>query len=241
MNKLSQHDSDKVILIALGLAMLLGVVWLTEWVMAGDSLALDKMLLLAMRDANDLSSPIGPVWLEECARDITALGGVSLLSLLTLFVLSYLWMGGDYRAMAFIALVAIGGLLLSFGLKHVIARPRPDLVSHGTQVYSLSFPSAHAMMSAAIYYAVALLARASVALKRRRINAVLSLSVVIILIGFSRVYLGVHWPTDVLAGWILGVLWVQVSLLVVKYLSTREFFHGRVIGARPVWLIKGKS
>lgn len=224
MNKLSQHDSDKVILIALGLAMLLALILLTEWVMAGDSLALDKMLLLAMRDANDLSSPIGPVWLEECARDITALGGVPLLSLLTLFVLSYLWMGGDYRAMAFIALVAIGGLLLSFGLKHIIARPRPDLVSHGTQVYSLSFPSAHAMMSAAIYYAVALLARASIALKRRRINAVLSLSIVIILIGFSRVYLGVHWPTDVLAGWILGVLWVQVSLLAVKGASKNALF-----------------
>ena len=224
MNKLSQHDSDKVILIALGLAMLLALVLLTEWVMAGDSLALDKMLLLAMRDANDLSSPIGPAWLEECARDITALGGVPLLSLLTLFVLSYLWMGGDYRAMAFIALVAIGGLLLSFGLKHIIARPRPDLVSHGTQVYSLSFPSAHAMMSAAIYYAVALLARASIALKRRSINAVLSLSIVIILIGLSRVYLGVHWPTDVLAGWILGVLWVQVSLLVVKGASKNALF-----------------
>ena len=150
-------------------------------------------------------------------------------------------MGGDYRAMAFLALVAVGGLLLSFGLKHVIARPRPDLISHGAQVYSLSFPSAHAMMSAAIYYAVGILARASVALKRRRINAVLFLGLVIVLIGLSRIYLGVHWPTDVLAGWILGVLWVQLSLLIVRYLFERQFLAKRTGDSQPFWLMKGKS
>lgn len=217
MIKISQHETYHVIKIALALALLLAGVLLTEWVMSGDSLKLDKMLILSMRDVNDTANPIGPGWLEESARDITALGGIPILSLVTLFLVIYLWMGGDYRAVMFIVLVAVGGLLISFGLKHLIGRPRPDLISHGTQVYSLSFPSSHAMMSAAVYYAVGLLARESVVLRRRKVNTVFFLALLIALIGISRVYLGVHWPTDILAGWILGVLWVHVSLLIVRH------------------------
>ncbi|HEY7772601.1 MAG TPA: phosphatase PAP2 family protein [Marinagarivorans sp.] len=216
MIKIPKHDTYRIIKIALALALLLAAILLTEWVVSGDSLKLDKMLILAMRDLSDPANPIGPGWLEESARDITALGGIPILTLVTIFLATYLWMGGDYRAVMFIALVVIGALLLSFGLKHLIGRPRPDLVSHGTQVYSLSFPSSHAMMSAAIYYAMGLLARESLVLRRRRINAVFFLAVLIVLIGVSRVYLGVHWPTDIVAGWILGVLWVQASLLIVR-------------------------
>lgn len=190
-------------------------------VLEGDTRTFDSTILLALRNPQNLADPLGPGWLEEAARDITGLGGYAILSLLTIATLFYLLMVGK-RATALLVLVAIvGGTLLSNGLKLGFERPRPDLVPHATQVYTASFPSGHAMLSAVTFLTLgALLARSE---RSRRISAfIMSLAIVVtLLVGMSRVYLGVHWPSDVLAGWSIGAAWASLCWFVALQLQRR--------------------
>ncbi|WP_114768254.1 phosphatase PAP2 family protein [Microvirga subterranea] len=194
---------------------------LADTVREGEIHALDSRLLLALRDPTNLANPIGPSWLEEAARDITGLGGYAVLSIITWGTWAYLMIVGK-RGTALLVLVAvIGGTLLSSGLKLGFERPRPDLVPHATRVYTASFPSGHAMMSAVTYLTLgALLARVET---RRRARAfIVGLAVAMtLLVGMSRVYLGVHWPSDVLAGWSVGAAWASLCWFVALQLQRR--------------------
>ena len=183
--------------------------------------ALDTAVLLALRNPLDLADPVGPEWLELTARDMTSLGGYPVLVLVTLAAAGFLLIARR-PGVAVIVLVAIGGgMLLSTGLKVAFERSRPDLVPHAVQVYTLSFPSGHAMLSAVTYLTLgALLARAQ---PRRRLRIYLMAVAIVLtlLIGASRVYLGVHWPTDVLAGWCAGGAWATACWAVVLWLQQR--------------------
>src|SRR5690606_1729845 len=159
---------------------------------------------------DDISDPIGPRWLEELVRDVTAFGGTGPLLFITLAAILYLVMLRKYRSSLFLLLAVGGGQLLSSVLKLGFDRARPDLVPHGMHVYTASFPSGHAMMAAVTWLTLgALLARSEA---RTRIKAFLILlaGTVTLLVGLSRVYLGVHWPTDVLGGWVAGSAWAAL-------------------------------
>ncbi|HEX2528909.1 MAG TPA: phosphatase PAP2 family protein [Geminicoccus sp.] len=202
-------------------AILLSFGMLAEEVVEGESLRLDRAILLALRNPADLADPIGPEWLEQAARDITALGGLTVLTLVVLGTIGFLVMI-HRRRMALLVIVSAGvGTALSFLLKIFFERSRPDLVPHEVAVHTASFPSSHAMMSAMIYLTLgALLARVQ---PRRRVKAYILMvaAVVAVLIGCSRVYLGVHWPTDVLAGWFVGSAWAMLCGMVAWWLQQR--------------------
>lgn len=187
----------------------------------GSTEALDRRILLALRNPADLSDPIGPRWLEETMRDITGLGSVFTVVFVTCAVAAYLVLT-ERRRIGFYVLGAVGsGELLSTVLKLFYHRPRPDLVPHGMEVFTASFPSGHAMMSAIAYLTLAiLLARVD---RNRRVKAlVLALGVsVTLLVGISRVYLGVHWPSDVMAGWCVGAAWASLCWFVALQLQQR--------------------
>lgn len=190
-------------------------------VLEGETHAFDSAVLLALRDPQDLANPLGPGWLEEGARDFTGLGGYAILTLLTAAAVSYLLMAGKRGAALLVLVSIVGGALLSSGLKLGFERPRPDLVPHATRVYTASFPSGHAMLSAITYLTLgALLARVE---KSRRISAfIMGLAIVVtLLVGASRVYLGVHWPSDVLAGWSVGAAWASLCWFVALQLQRR--------------------
>ena len=187
----------------------------------GDTRGADQAILLALRDPNDLSNPIGPDWVETMCRDLTSLGSPTVLTLITIAAVSYLWIDGKRATALFAALSIIGGAVLVSLLKFGFARPRPELVSHLVNVNSFSFPSGHATMAAVTYLTLGvLLARVQ---KRRRMKIYLLAvaSVVVLLVGFTRVYLGVHWPTDVLAGWCIGTAWAAGCWLVATWLQRR--------------------
>ena len=187
----------------------------------GETHAFDSTILLAFRNPADLADPIGPWWLEQMMKDITSLGSTAVLTLITLVALGYLLIERKYHAAAFLLAAMIGGTALSTLLKLGFDRPRPDLVAHGAQVYSASFPSGHALMSAVAYLTLgALLARVQA---RHRIKLYfLAVAVLLtMLIGISRVYLGVHWPTDVLAGWCIGAAWALSCWLVAIWMQRR--------------------
>ncbi len=206
-------------------ALVAGAVWafvaLAGEVMEGDTRAADRAVLLALRTPGDLADPIGPGWVEEIGRDLTALGGLGVMTLLTLAAVGYLVLDRKGRVAIFVVCAVGGGLLLSTLLKQGFDRPRPELVPHGSIVYTASFPSGHSMLSAVVYLTLgALLAR----VQRRRVMKAYFLSLAVLLtllVGLSRVYLGVHWPTDVLAGWSGGAGWALVCWLLARWFQRR--------------------
>jgi undecaprenyl-diphosphatase len=198
-----------------------GFLEIADGVLEGETHALDSTILLAFRNPQDIADPLGPGWLEEAARDITGLGGYAILTLLTAATIAYLLMAGKRGAALLVLVSIVGGALLSHGLKLGFERPRPDLVPHGTQVYTASFPSGHAMLSAVTFLTLgALLARIE---KSRRISTFIMVMAIIVtlMVGTSRVYLGVHWPSDVLAGWSIGAAWASLCWFVALQLQER--------------------
>jgi undecaprenyl-diphosphatase len=160
-------------------------------------------------------------WLEEIGRDLTALGGVSVLLIVTLAVAGYLLMEKRFAAMWLVLIATIGGQVLSSVLKWSVARERPAIIEHLSHVYTASFPSGHSMMSAVVYLTLgALLSQIS---KDRRVKLYFLLVAMMLtfLVGLSRVYMGVHWPTDVLAGWTAGLVWAILCWLVARWLQRR--------------------
>lgn len=213
----------------LGAVLSLSVLALGTWVFAevldevreGETRSADRAILLWLREPGDRSDPLGPPWLEEIGRDVTALGGVAVLSLVSVAAVGYLLLLRRPRAALCVTGSVLGAVGFSIALKYLIARPRPQLVPHLSYVITSSFPSGHAMLSAAVYLTLgASLARLhkSLGLKAYMLLWALLLS---FLVGLSRVYVGVHWPTDVLAGWAAGAVWAALSWLGLRALQRR--------------------
>lgn len=182
----------------------------------------DQALLLALREPGDLTNPLGPPWVEEAARDITALGGTPLLLLATFGAALHLWLNGNRRLAIFAIVTILGAQIASELLKSVFDRPRPDLVQHETAVYSASFPSGHAMLSAAALFTLAFVSARALGRTRNRVFLYATAAALVFLIGASRVYLGVHWPTDVVAGWFAGIAWAAAAAWIYRSFVARE-------------------
>jgi undecaprenyl-diphosphatase len=214
---------EPVVLLAIivSAALLLAFAKLATAISQGGAPAFDEWLIVALRTPGDLADPIGPPWFEEMMRDFTAIGSTGVLTVTVLAVAGLLVMTRKGHAALFVLVSVAGGVLVSQTMKWAFARPRPDLVPHGAEVFTASFPSGHSMMSAVVYLTLgALLARTQ---PDRTVKAyILSIAVMLtVLVGTSRVYLGVHWPTDVLAGWTLGGLWALLCLAVMQWLQAR--------------------
>ena len=194
---------------------------LVDEVLEGETHAFDSALLLALRNPDDLSDPIGGPAVEEMARDITAFGGITVVTGVTFAVCGLLALLGKVRTMLFVAVAVIGGAVLSTGFKHMFDRPRPDLVPHDVMVHSASFPSGHSMLSAVTYLTLATLFASVEARRSVKIYLIAWAVLVTVAVGVSRVYLGVHWPTDVAAGWTAGAAWALGCWAVARWLQYR--------------------
>jgi undecaprenyl-diphosphatase len=214
---------ERVTLVAVitAAAALFAFAKLADAVGEGGTRAFDERVLLALRTQGNLADPIGPKWVEEMMRDFTALGSTGVLILVVLAVGGFLAMARKGHAALTVLVAVSSGVLLSQTMKWAYARPRPELVPHGAEVYTASFPSGHSMMSAVVYLTLgALLARTQ---SDQGVKIyILSVAVILtVLVGTSRVYLGVHWPTDVLAGWALGGVWALLCWLAMLWLQAR--------------------
>jgi undecaprenyl-diphosphatase len=173
-------------------------------------------MLLSLRTAGDLSVPIGPAWLAHAFTDITSLGGTTVLSLITIIAVAYLLMIGR-RSIALLLLASVvGGWALSNGLKIGIGRQPPDIVPHLVEIGDLSFPSGHATVSAATYFTLGALLSELQTIRAAKVFFLVLAVLLTTLIGLSRIYLGVHYPSDVLGGWCGGAAWALLCWLVAR-------------------------
>lgn len=229
------HVTGGARLLPLKAAVLFGAaVWafvqLADDAPEGDYLELENRVLQAMRHDG---VPLGGEAVASAMRDVTAMGGSVVLVAITLLILGHLWLSRRYRVAVLLAVATAGGLALNGVLKHAFARERPDATLHLVEVRSPSFPSGHSM-AASIFYLTsgALLARTT----KRRSEKYYLMSCALLLtfaVGFSRVYLGVHYPTDVLAGWCAGAAWAILCWFVTDRLAQRGALRGENVPTDP--------
>ncbi len=194
----------------------------TGEVIEGDARQVDLLIVMALRSTADPSVPLGPLWLREVARDLTALGSPVVLALVVAGTVASLLLARRRRAALLVFASIAGGHALTLALKSVFDRARPDFALADPSVVTASFPSGHAAIAALTYLTLAALVAGippSVAL---RLYAMATGMLLTLLVGLSRVYLGVHWPTDVAAGWALGAAWGLLCWAVARQLRWIE-------------------
>ncbi|MEO8115145.1 MAG: phosphatase PAP2 family protein [Phenylobacterium sp.] len=219
---LRRLESRALLLLLAGAAAVWAFLSIGGEMAEGETLAVDRRLLLALRAPGDPNNPIGSRSFEEAMRDVTALGGFTVLTVVTVVaVLAFLFHRRRLHALV-LAATAVGAELCGEVLKSLYDRPRPDLVPHGSYVYSGSFPSGHSMLSAAIYLTLAMLISSLEPRQTTKALAFVVAALLMLAVGFSRVYLGVHWPSDVLAGWCAGAAWALAAWLALLALTRQQ-------------------
>ncbi len=182
----------------------------------------DEHVLRSLRTAADPAVPLGPRWLTVAAHDVTALGGYTVLTVLTLAVAGFLALRRRWVSVALVLLAAGGGGAICEGLKGVFARPRPAVVPHLVEVHNASFPSGHSGAAAAVYLSLAVLLAGRISRPAVRAYLIGAAVLLTLLVGVSRVFLGVHYPTDVLGGWALGASWAALCGLLARRFRRRQ-------------------
>jgi len=190
-------------------------------VLEGETRRFDEGVMLAFRSPTDTNDPIGAAWVEELARDVTGLGSVVVLALLTVASAGFLLLQRKRHLAVYLLLAVATGTIGSSLLKWGFDRPRPDLVAHGHAVYTSSFPSGHSMMSAVVFLTLGVLLATAQSKRVMQIYILAIAVLVTVAVGTSRVYLGVHWPTDVLAGWAAGSGWALACWGIADLLRDR--------------------
>jgi undecaprenyl-diphosphatase len=179
-------------------------------VSSGDTQSFDEAILTSMRQAGDPSLTIGPRWLEGTALELTALGSAGVLIAVVTAVAGYLTIERRF-----------GLLLMTAYMKEIFGRQRPTVVPHLQQVSSPSFPSGHAMLSAVVYLTLGVMLARSTKDRKLRVYFVVTAIILTFIVGLTRMFLGVHYPTDVLGGWVAGTFWALLIAVIERALERR--------------------
>jgi undecaprenyl-diphosphatase len=217
-------------IVLLGLLVVVLATWgfieLTDEVLEGSTDAFDRWSVMSLREKNDMSNPIGPTWMEEAGRDITALGGIAVMLIAIVSATGFLAISRAYRTMIVLLISTLSGMGASLAMKSLFDRPRPDFVPHLSHVYTSSFPSGHSMMSAVVYLTLAALIAPILTHFWSRFYVIAVAVGLTGLVGISRVYMGVHYPTDVLAGWAAGLTWAMICWLIARWVKPKMNISG---------------
>ena len=216
-----RENTDLVMLVSLAVIIVTGwlAVELADEVLEGTTQQYDEWVLRKLRTPGDMTDPIGPEWFEDLWRDMTALGSVPVLTLVTVACAGHLLLRRRHRIIVLLAAATVGGLLVSVVLKDLFSRARPEFASGTSHVMTASFPSGHSMLSAIVYLTLGVLLARTSTHYRFTLYSLTVAVLVTVLVGLSRIYLGVHYPTDVLAGWSFGLIWALMCWLVAYVLQ----------------------
>jgi len=218
----AMHRESVLILLLLMISvLLLGFGSLAEEVLERDTAKLDQHIVALFRDPADPSRPLGPAWLPDAMRDLTSLGSTLVLALIFVLALAYLIIARKRAAALLFTAAVLGGQAMSTMLKLIVERPRPPLPDWAPRVVTASFPSGHSMLSAVTFLTIGALLASVEARRALRVYFVVVALLLTVLVGMSRVYLGVHWPTDVVAGWALGSAWALICWTIALWLQRR--------------------
>lgn len=216
-------QEDRILFAVLGVTATLWIFVAVASLMAtGTTQAFDERVLALLRRPDAPAVPIGPAWCRAAAIELTALGsGVVLLTFIAV-VAGYLALERRLAMLVLVAGATLGGMVLSSLLKLVFGRPRPTVVPPLVEVHSGSFPSGHSMLSAVVYLTLGALLARTTTRRRLRVYFIAVALALTFVVGLSRVYLGVHYPTDVVGGWAAGALWALVCALGAQALQRRN-------------------
>lgn len=221
---LRTRDLDLIAAFLIVALLLWGFLELGEEVLEGP-ISLDDRILVALRDPHDLARGLGGQPVESAVRDLTALGSGTLAVLFSVGFVGWLSMTGRPGAALFVAVAMLGAGLLDDLLKDAFDRARPTIVPHLVAATQESFPSGHTMISAVLYPTIAELLGRLVTKRRLRFYLMTCAILVALLVAFSRVYLGVHYPSDVLGGLSAGFAWALVCGIVARLLQRHRVFR----------------
>jgi len=221
--RLSRLERREITWLLVGLAgcvLLLVFLMLASEVMEGDTLAMDTKIVRALRSADDPSRPIGPLWMTDVLEDLTALGGPTIIWLVIVSITGYLLLETKYRGAFVVFITAASGDLVNHAIKGAFSRARPTIVPHLRDAFSSSFPSGHSMESAIVYLTLAAMVMRIVKGRVTKAYCFGLALLITLLVGVSRVFLGVHYPTDVIGGWIIGLFWASLCWLIAQHYET---------------------
>lgn len=218
------NTRSKKLLAVLPLLLIMAGIWafltLAEEVGEGETMRFDRWAIRLVRRADNPAAAIGPEWAQEIGRDITALGGIAVLGLVVAITAGFLWQRRE-RAMVYLLLAASGsGLIVSMLLKALFNRTRPEVVNPLSATFTSSFPSGHSMLSAVVYLTLGTLLAESSSARGLKVYAISMAGFITFIVGLSRVYMGVHYPTDVLAGWAAGTVWALACWLILNTIKS---------------------
>jgi undecaprenyl-diphosphatase len=197
-----------------------GFIEVADKVLAGASQPFDERALAMMRHEG---VPIGPPWLVQVARELTSLGSATLVALVTAAVAGFFALRGKWGSFWLVLASISGGALLSTLMKREFARPRPALALHLTEIdsTSLSFPSGHTILAAVTYLTLGALLAKTTADRRIKAYFLTIAGLLVVVVGATRIYLGVHYPSDVIGGWCAGIAWALLCSLVARWLQRK--------------------
>jgi undecaprenyl-diphosphatase len=216
--------------VLLALLAVVGTAWLfvqlADEVVEGDTQGFDEWVISALRDPENPRLPRGPKWVHEVGRDITAIGGATVVTLVVGSAAVYLFLRRKSHAAWLMLLAVVSGVIVSTVLKNLIGRERPSVGSDLTTVITYSFPSGHSMLSAVAYLALGTMLARTESQRTVRIFFMTIAVLTTLLVGISRVYLGVHYPSDVLGGWTAGLGWAIVWWIIARMLQRQGKVEG---------------
>ncbi len=223
--KIRERDRETIIILGVcfTIVIALGVfVVLAEFISGAAPHQFDIAILKLLRHEDNLGVPIGPHALLKAMQEVTALGSMTVLALFSLLAAAYSALTRRLGVTMLILMASGGGIALSASMKLFFSRARPDVVPHLIEVSTMSFPSSHAMLSAVVYLSLGTLLAQTTQEHHRRLFIMTTAVGLTVLMGLSRLYLGVHYPTDVLAGWAIGLAWAMVCWVLAYWLRKRK-------------------
>lgn len=212
MSRLTNH---RPLIAGLVAALLTWVfIQISSEMIEGDTRAIDMTILRAAQ-----SLRIGRPWVSEVMRDLSGLGSTTVLTLFTVVAGGYLAVvRARLTALLMLAAVISGSVCVGL-LKAQFDRPRPEATFAELVAPGLSFPSGHATISAIVFLTVAALIASTRTRTIEQAYILAMATLMAMLVGVSRIALGVHWVTDVVAGWALGAAWALAWLLLTRRLT----------------------